>query len=327
MKNFNNKIAVITGAGTGIGRELALQLTSEGCHIAICDILTENMRETEELCRKIAKPDVRITTYEGDVSDEAQMKKFCTSVKEKHATDHINLLFNNAGVNGGGSFLLDDRKEWDRVFEINWLGTYYSTRTFMPLLRESLEGHIVNISSFNGFWACLGPFITHTAYSSAKFAVKGFTEALQIDLRLNAPHVKASLVMPGHIGTSISSNQNEILGKPSFEEMSPEELSFIRKKINLSMEELNDDALKSLLQEQNNAFKNNAPMTAAQCVTAILEGIRKKQWRILVGEDAIFLDRMVREHPETAYEPSFMKKLAKENKMGAHFMSIIHGQD
>jgi NAD(P)-dependent dehydrogenase (short-subunit alcohol dehydrogenase family) len=110
------------------------------------------------------------------------------------------MLFNNAGIGGGGSFLVDDRAEWERTFGVCWFGVYYCSRAFMPLLVASDEGYIVNTSSVNGFWASLGPNIAHTAYSAAKFAVKGFSEALINDLRVNAPHVKVAVVMPGHIG-------------------------------------------------------------------------------------------------------------------------------
>ncbi len=320
MRDFEGKIAVITGAGTGMGRELARQLVEEGCHVAFCDVLTDNMKETEKMCLEEAKPGTRVTAHECDVSDEKQVVAFCNEVKERHQTDHINLLFNNAGIGGGGSFLLDDRRDWDRVFGINWSGVYYCTRAFMPLLLASQEGHLINISSVNGFWACMGPLGPHTAYSSSKFAVKGFTEALQVDLRMNAPHVKASLVMPGHIGTYISINANKILGKPSIEEMTADELIPIRerlKRMQLPVDGIDDETLRKLVQQRRDEFRDNAPLTPAQAATIILDGVRNEQWRILVGDDAHLLDKIVRQHAETAYESSFVEKLAEEReKMG-----------
>jgi NAD(P)-dependent dehydrogenase (short-subunit alcohol dehydrogenase family) len=327
MKDFSGKIAVITGAGTGMGRELACQLVSEGCHVALCDILTDNLRETGEICREAAKPGTHITAHECDVSDEEQVMVFSEEVKNAHQTGHINLLFNNAGVGGGGSFLLDDRKDWDRVFGINWFGVYYCTRAFMPLLLASPEGHLINISSVNGFWACLGPFSPHTAYSSSKFAVKGFTEALQIDLRLHAPHVRASLVMPGHIGTSIALNAHKILGKPSIEEMGSDELNLVRermKRMQLPVEDLDDQTLRLLVLQNRNDFRDKAPLTAAQGAGIILEGVRNEKWRILVGDDAEFLDEMVRQHAETAYELTFAEKLAAEReKRGNQILDLF----
>ena len=321
MKDFNGKIAVITGAGTGMGRALAIQLVSEGSSVAICDVLMDNLKETEELCKAEAAKDTLVTAHECDVSDENQIIAFCDAVKQRHRTDHINLLFNNAGLGGGGSFIMDERSVWDRVFSIDWFGVYYCTRAFMPLLMASQEGHIINISSVNGFWACLGPMGAHTAYSSAKFAVKGFTEALQVDLRINAPHVKASVVMPGHIGTDIAINSNKVLGVNSVEEMTTEELTRSRERMQRSgvpTEGLSDEELRALIKQLRDDFRDTAPMSPAQAATVILDGVRNEQWRILVGEDAEFLDEMIRENPETAYEMSFLELMDKEReKRGA----------
>ncbi len=153
MKDFNDKIAIITGAGTGMGRELALQLASEGCHIAICDVIPENMEETRKSCEEIAPEGTRISAHECDVSDEAQVLAFRDAVLQEHATDHVNLVFNNAGIGGGGSMIVDDREEWDRTFGICWSGVYFCTRAFLPLLVASTDGYLVNTSSLNGFWA------------------------------------------------------------------------------------------------------------------------------------------------------------------------------
>ena len=151
MNTFKDRLAVVTGVGTGMGRELARQLVSEGCHVAICEVIVENMVETERLCREIALPGTRITAHECDVSDEAQVIAFRDAVKKQHDTTHINLLFNNAGVGGGGSFILDDRTEWDKTFAVDWFGVYYNTRAFMPMLLASTEGHIINTSSVYSF--------------------------------------------------------------------------------------------------------------------------------------------------------------------------------
>ena len=147
-----------------------------------------------------------VTTHVCDVSDEASQLAFRDAVVAQHQTDHVNLLFNNAGIGGGGSVITDPREVWERTFNVCWGGVYLGVRTFLPLVIASDEGHIVNTSSVNGFWASIGPDRPHTAYSAAKFAVKGFSEALITDLRVNAPHVKVSVVMPGHIGTSIVEN-------------------------------------------------------------------------------------------------------------------------
>ncbi len=211
MKDFAGKIAVITGGGTGMGRELARQLVAEGCNVAMCDVSMEAMAETKRLCEVERLPQgLRITTHIADVSDETQMQRFRDEIAEQQATDKIHLLFNNAGIGGGGSLFTNTREQWERTFNICWGGVYLGVRTFLPMMLKADEGHIVNTSSVNGFWASVGMLQSHTAYSAAKFAVKGFSEALINDLRLNAPHIKCSVVMPGHIGTSILSNSRKI---------------------------------------------------------------------------------------------------------------------
>jgi len=315
MKDFKGRIGVVTGAGSGIGRELARQLAAEGCHLALCDIMVENLEETRKSCQELAPPGTLISAHRCDVADESQVIAFRDAVKREHHTGQINLLFNNAGIGGGGSFICDERASWDRAFGICWFGVYYNTRAFLPLLLAATEGHIVNISSVNGFWACLGPVSPHTAYSSAKFAVKGFTEALQVDLRLNAPHVKASVVMPGHIGTSISINSTILLGGHLPTEMTAEDIANTRNRLaraGLPTDGIDDDQLKALIQQRMEDFRDKAPTSAAQAATVILDGVRNQQWRILIGDDARILDRLVRESPETAYEASFMERLLAE---------------
>ena len=182
----------------------------------------------------------------------------------------------------------------------------------MPMLLKAHEGHIINTSSINGFWACLGPQNTHTAYSTAKFAVKGFTEALLVDLKLNAPHIKVSLVMPGHIGTSISLNASRILGHPEPSEMTTEALAEVRQRIaarGMPVDGIDDEQLKVLLQQQREDFRDNAPVSSAEAADIILDGVRQEQWRILIGDDAHDLDRIVREFPEEAYDDSMTMRL------------------
>ena len=312
MKNFRGKLAVITGGGTGMGRALAEQLTADGCHVAICDVSAENMAETKRLCDTHAPAGVRVSTHLCDVSDERQVVAFRDAVTAQHQIHYINLLFNNAGIGAGGSFLMDDRADWDRTFGVCWSGVYYCTRAFLPLLVASDDGYLVNTSSVNGFWACLGPGTAHTAYSSAKFAVKGFSEALLVDLRLNAPHVKVAVVMPGHVGTSIVINTNKVLGKPDALHMRAEDVAAARGQLaryGLPIADMTDHQIRAAMHQLALAFRDHAPLTAAQAATIILDGVRNDAWRILVGADAQDLDRMVRESPDTAYETSFLRDL------------------
>jgi NAD(P)-dependent dehydrogenase (short-subunit alcohol dehydrogenase family) len=318
MQSFAGKLAVITGGGTGMGRALAEQLTTEGCHVAICDVSAENMAETRKLCETAAPAGVRVTTHRCDVSDERQVLAFRDAVLAEHATDHAHLLFNNAGIGGGGSFVADDRAEWERTFGVCWFGVYYCTRAFLPLLVASDAATIVNTSSVNGFWACLGENIAHTAYSSAKFAVKGFTEALIVDLRLHAPHVKAALVMPGHVGTSIVFNTARVLGRPDALKMDADEVAKLREQLKrrgLPMDGVPDDAIRSAVHAMATRFRDAAPVSAAQAAAIILDGVRRGEWRILVGEDAHALDRLVRESPEQAYEAGFIDELREQGHL------------
>ena len=279
MHDFAGKIAVVTGGATGMGRELVRQLAGAGCHVATCDVSVSDLDETLELAR-VEAPGVTLTAHGCDVSDETAVGAFRDQVVADHDTDHVHLLFNNAGIGGGGSLVTAPRETWDRVFAVNWGGVYHVTTAFLPLLIAAPAAHLVNTSSVNGFWASLGPDQPNTAYSAAKFAVKGFTEALITDFRVNAPHVRASVVMPGHIGTSIVAN--------SFRHGGGEEA-----RVRTAAEAEMVDRM----------FRETAPMTAAEAATVILDAVRADEWRILVGADAKRLDEWVRADPTQAYDP------------------------
>jgi NAD(P)-dependent dehydrogenase (short-subunit alcohol dehydrogenase family) len=316
MKDFAGKIAVVTGGGTGMGRELARQLVAEGCNVAICDVSAEAMAETKGLCELEKPPQgLRVTTHVADVSIEDQLKRFRDEIAEQQDTDRIHLLFNNAGIGGGGSLFTNTREQWERTFNICWGGVYLGVRTFLPMLLKADEGHIVNISSVNGFWASIGMGVSHTAYSAAKFAVKGFTEALINDLRLNAPHIKCSVVMPGHIGTSILSNTRKIQNGSESERLSETEVLATRRRLDgmgIDTAAMSDEDIQNIALDRARSFRDEAPTTAAAAAKIILEGVKAGRWRILVGDDARRLDERVRETPERAYEPEFYQSFAQE---------------
>ena len=305
---FNGRVAVVTGGGTGMGRELVRQLTADGCDVATCDVIAENLAETAALCSADGNRGEVLTAI-ADVSDEQQVVKFRDEVASWRP--HVNLLFNNAGIGGGGSIVENSREEWDKTFGVCWFGVYYNTRAFLPLLLKSDVGHVVNTSSVNGFWASLGPDVAHTAYSAAKFAVKGFTEALIADFALSAPHLRASVVMPGHIGTSIVINSGKILGRDP-KEMSEDQLADVRERIGrrgLDMSAVSDEDLRVGMQAQAESFRDDAPVSSAEAATVILEAVKRDEWRILVGADAVALDTMVRAEPENAYTADFFTRL------------------
>ena len=316
MKDFAGRIAVVTGGGSGMGRELVRQLAAEACNVAMCDVSPAGMAETRRLCEAAGLAQgLRVTAHTADVSDAAQVERFRDEVAERHQTDKIHLLFNNAGIGGGGSMLAHSAEEWEKTFNICWGGVYHCTRAFLPMLQQADEGHIVNTSSVNGFWASVGPQVPHTAYSAAKFAVKGFTEALITDLKINAPHIKCSVVMPGHIGTGIAVNSRKIHSGSDSDEITASQIAFARARIasmGRDVSKMSDDDLRKLLAERERRFSENAPTTAAQAATIILDGVKAERWRILVGPDAEIIDEMVRASPERAYDLDFFDDFAKK---------------
>jgi NAD(P)-dependent dehydrogenase (short-subunit alcohol dehydrogenase family) len=306
MKDFSGKLAIITGGGTGMGRELAKQLIADGCDVAMCDIMTDNLAEALGVCQGMAPQGVSVTAHECDVADEAQVLRFSKEVREQHP--------------GGGSFVNETREDWERIFDINWNGVYYMTRAFFDLLLASEEGHIINTSSINGFYAALGgggPGVPHTAYSTAKFAVKGFTESLITDFRFNAPHLKASIVMPGYIGTDIALNTSKIAGGIDLMNLTDLQVRQTRERLQAEgsdVGDLSDEDIRSEIQQRIKNYRSNAPMSAAEAATVILDGVREERWRILVGKDAQNLDRTIRELPEDAYDDTLLGPLAKNYK-------------
>jgi NAD(P)-dependent dehydrogenase (short-subunit alcohol dehydrogenase family) len=261
MNSFAGKVAVVTGGGSGMGRELVRQLAAEGCSVAACDLNADSLAETRELALAEAAAAALVTAHQCDVSDEAAVLRFRDEALAAHRAGHVDLVFANAAIGGGGSFINDPREQWERVFAVNWWGVYYTARAFLPLLIASPEGVLVNTSSVN-------------AYSTAKFAVKGFTESLIEDLRTNAPHVRAVLVMPGYIATNIVGNSMRAFGVTDSAE----------------------------IEKANAGWRDGAPTTAAEAAAVILDGVRSGAWRILVGEDAQKLDEFVRGNPESTYD-------------------------
>jgi NAD(P)-dependent dehydrogenase (short-subunit alcohol dehydrogenase family) len=309
MESFTGKLAVVTGGGSGMGRELVRQLAAQGSSVAACDWHPDAVAETAELARADAGPGVLVTSHACDVSDEAQVLRFRDELLAQHGREHVDLVFSNAGIGGGGSFVNADRNEWEHTFAVDWWGVYYCARAFLPLLIASGDGVLVNTSSVNGLWASLGPGMPNTAYAAAKFAVRGFTEALIEDLRSNAPQVRVAVVMPGHVGTDIVGNSFRAHGRDP-EQLTEDQLN----------EAIPDDAQAGLisaglLPENPSAedkrqwliriasdFRDKAPLTAAQAAADIIDGVRAGAWRILVGQDATMIDERVRANPQAAYD-------------------------
>jgi len=285
------------------------------------------MNETLDLCEKAKIDGVQVTTHVVDVSQEGQVLQFADDVVGLHVTRARKiLLFNNAGICSAGS-ILGDRTEWENCFNVCWGGVYYMTRAFLPLLLDSKHGYIINTSSVCGFWASIGFLSQLTAYSAAKFAVKGFTEALINDLKLNAPHIRAAVVMPGHIGTSIAVSSvgettpakvqmrralatqraravERLRGTEDYNKLeSTGQLKFYLN----DLSKLTDEAIGRRMMQEASMFSKGG-MTPHKAAEAILCGVRRGEWRILVGMDAKMLDEAVRAKPSEAYDPDFLHK-------------------
>ena len=308
VDSFTGKLAVVTGGGSGMGRELLRQLAAQGCSVAACDLNPNSVAVTAATAWAAAPPGVAVTGHACDVSDEAQVLRLRDELLDQHASDHVNLVFSNAGVAGGASFVKDSRQEWERTFAINWQGVYFCARTFLPLLIASGNGVLVNTSSVAGFWATAGSGAPITAYCTSKFAIKGFSEALIEDLRSHAPQVRVVVVMPSVVNTDIATNSRRALGLPEWEQLSDAQLlelipdtgRAVLIEMGLLPEDFSADDLRQAIPRLKDEFGDKG-FSAVQAATIILDGVRSGAWRILVGEEAKMLDKQVRANPEAPF--------------------------
>ena len=308
VESFTGKLAVVTGGGSGIGRELVRQLAARGCSVAACDINPDTVAATAATAWAVAPPGVAVTGHACDVSDEAQVLRFRDELLEQHASDHVDLVFANAGIFAGASFVNDTRQEWEGTFATNWQGVYFCARTFLPLLIASGDGVLVNTCSVAGFWATAGDGKPISAYSTSEFAIKGFSEALVEDLRSNAPQVRVVVVMPGVVNTDIYENSRRALGLPEWEQLSDAELQELipddTRTVLVAMGLLKEGFTADDFRQAIPRLKDQVPdqgFTPAQAVAIILDGVLSGAWRILVGEEARMLDEQVRASPEAPF--------------------------
>lgn len=265
MKSFSGKVAAITGAGSGIGQATAIALARKGCHLAISDISEASLEETVEL---LAGFPIRVSTHLVDVSDRDAVYRYAEDTVSEHGK--VNLIMNNAGVGLGETVENMSYENFEWLMNINFWGVVYGTKAFLPHLKRSGEGHIINISSVFGIIGVP----TQSAYNAAKFAVRGFTESLREELDIEPCGVSATSVHPGGVKTNIARNSRMgDMGGMSFD--SKEEIAEMFEKIALT-----------------------TPESAAR---TILSGVRKNQRRVLVGADAVMLDTAQRLMP-TGYQ-------------------------
>ena len=308
-----------------MGRELVRQLAGQRCSVAACDWNAAAVAQTAALALAGAPGGVRVSSHACDVSAEAQVQRFRDELLREHDADHVDLVFSNAGIGGAPSFVKSSREEWERTFAVNWWGAYHCARAFLPLLIASGDGVLINTSSVNGFWAALGPGMPNTAYATAKFAIRGFTEALIEDLRTNAPQVRVVLVMPGHVGTDILANSRRAHGTPEprdmpdaqIEGLIPADARAALIRAGALPEGASAGDVRRFIARVETEFRDKAPLTAAAAAGIILDGVRSGAWRILVGEDAARIDAAVRAKPEAAYDYAELAKAAAEPRREA----------
>jgi NADP-dependent 3-hydroxy acid dehydrogenase YdfG len=254
MQGFAGKVAVVTGAGSGIGQALAIELGRSGAKVAISDIDTEGLAVTEERLKAIG---AQVKVDRLDVTEREAFQAYADGVKQHFGK--VNQIYNNAGIAFSGDVEISQFKDIERVMDVDFWGVVNGTKVFLPYLIESGDGHVINVSSLFGILSVPG----QAAYNSAKFAVRGFTEALRQEMILAKHPVKVTTVHPGGIKTAIARNSTVAEGL--------------------------DQA--AMAQAFDKKLARTTPERAAQI---ILDAVRKNRARVLVGADAKILDAIVR---------------------------------
>ncbi|MBO9663322.1 SDR family oxidoreductase [Dokdonella sp.] len=263
MKTFAGKVAAITGAASGMGRELAVQLAQHGCHLALGDVDEAGLAETRRLAGA-ANDGIRVEATALDVADRAAVFAWAEASARLHGK--VNLVFNNAGVGLASTVEAMRLADFEWLMNINFWGVVHGTQAFLPHLKASGDGHVVNTSSLFGLLASPGA----SAYHAAKFAVRGFTESLRQELDLMNCGVSATCVHPGGIKTAIARNS----------------------RVDANVAALGVDPLKSAQE-----FEKHFITTAAAAARTILKAVRNNRRRVLVGPDAVVLDKIQRLFP------------------------------
>ncbi|MEG0241481.1 MAG: SDR family oxidoreductase [Pseudomonas sp.] len=269
MKSFNGRVAAITGAASGMGRALALALAREGCHLALADKNQTGLQQTVELIQRSSLAPIRVTSREVDVADRQAMEDWAASCAAEHG--QVNLIFNNAGVALSSTVEGVDYADLEWIVGINFWGVVYGTKAFLPYLKASGEGHVVNTSSVFGLFAQPGM----SGYNATKFAVRGFTESLRQELDLQRRGVSATCVHPGGIRTDICRSSRIDANMTGF--------------------------LIHSEQQARADFEKLFITDADQAAKVILQGVRKNKRRVLIGRDAYALDLLARWLP-AAYQ-------------------------
>ena len=282
MKDLSGKVAAVTGAASGIGRDTALLLAGEGCHIAIADMDKKGLEETAKLADRYG---VKVSTHVIDVSDKDAVYGFADDVVKEHGS--VNIIVNNAGVSLTAEIETMEYADFEWIMNINFWGVVYGTKAFLPYIKEAGQGRIINLSSAFGLMG----LPTQSAYCSSKFAVRGFTETLQQELELIDFDIKAVCVHPGGVKTNIVRNSRL-------------------------------DNINGFVQDRDRAaarFDKIAHTTSEDAAALIIKAIRDDRGRLLIGKDARMIDRFQRLFP--SYYQTIMlnknrrfKELKKKNR-------------
>ncbi len=270
MKDFKEKVALITGAGSGIGRALALELADSGCSLALVDWNEDSLAETKLL---LEKKNVAVSTHAFDISDREKVNDLPNQVLSHH--DQIDMVFNNAGLSIVGSVKEVDEEDWNFGLDILLNSVIQMTTVFLPLLEKRPEAAIINTSSIFGLFSVPKQSI----YNVGKFGVKAFTESLSLEMEVSKSPVEVYCVFPGHIGTNIYSSSR-------FKSFEADDAGAAIFGANAATKE-----------EAGINFKHNAPSSPEHAAKVILKNIKKKNKRILIGVDAHFYDLMSRLFP------------------------------
>ena len=253
MKTLKDRVAVVTGAASGIGRATSIELARNGCVLAISDVNENGLAETADAIRALG---ARVCTHKVNVGDKERMRQYPDEVVAEHGAVHI--VVNNAGVSIGGSFEETTLEDWEWLMGINFWSVVYGCKFFLPHLKRAGEGHIVNMSSM---WGLMG-IALQSAYGTSKFAIRGLSETLWIELKQF--NIGVTTVIPCGVRTEIAN----------------------------TMRFKNNNMI--------NSFRNTintSPITSEQCARAIVQAIMNNKMRVLVGPQAFFIDFLKRLFP------------------------------
>jgi len=281
MKDFKNKVAAITGAASGMGRSLALQLADRGCHLSLSDVNEVELARTAELARVKG---VKVTTMRLDVADREAVQAWAAQSQADHGK--VNLIFNNAGVSLAVPVESARIEDFHWLMNINFWGVVHGTQAFLPLLRASGEGHVINTSSLFGLLS----MPTQGTYNASKFAVRGYTEALRMELEIEGAPVSATCIHPGGIATNIA----------------------LAGRVDDSVQRITGSGVERFKKSANKAIQTT---TADSAAAQIIKGVEQNARRVLVGPDAKMLDKLVRV-TGAGYQKIFVGRARTMKKQG-----------